>query len=104
MPKKTTKRDSEAALRQTPGTAKFAAADGGPAPADPPIIISGGGSVTIHSKVKLHETMEKGKYPYKYYTSEVTVKRIKTKGKKQEEDESNKGVFEVRLLVNDDEE
>jgi hypothetical protein len=91
MPKKATKSGRQAALRQREHKAEFSA----PADSDPPIIVSGGNSVTITSKVKLTESYD-GKL-YTYYTSEVTVKKIKTRGKKEQDDESDNGKFRIEL-------
>ena len=100
MPKKATKRGSEAALRQSHSTARFAAADGGGAPSDPPIIVTGGGSVTIYSKVELtRRASSKEGYPYEYYTAEVTAKRIRARGRAANfDDVSDGGFFEFRVF------
>lgn len=93
MPKKVTQKDKQAALRQKHATAPFPV----PGESDPPIIVSGG-SVTITSKFELTPSRDaKGNYVYK--TDKVKVKKIKTKGKKSEEDEpKSDGTFEIELF------
>ena len=94
MSKKATKQDRQAALRQR-HTAKFAAPESPPGESDPPIIVSGG-SVTIYSKVFLSVRQE-ADGTYVYETDKIKVKRIKTRGKKEQEDESNNGKFRIEL-------
>lgn len=65
--------------------------------ADPPIII-GGGSVTITSKYFLDASYDSRTGLYTYSTGAVKVGKIKTKGKKDEEDESDNGKFTIELF------
>jgi len=94
MPKKATKKGREAALRQTRSTAKFSA------PADPPIIITGGGSITIESKYELKARPSTGKYPFEYYCAEVKPKKIKARGKAANfnDDCDDNGFFELKVF------
>ena len=98
MPKKATKRGSEAALRQRHSTAKFAPVNGGGAPSDPPIIITGGGSITITSPVQFDEKYDSTTKLYTYYNAEAKGKKLKAKGKAANfDDDCDDGKFEVSL-------
>lgn len=100
MPKKETKKGSQAALRQQ-HTSPFSAPESPPtAPADndPPIIVSGG-SVTITSKVFLSVNYDEQRKRYIYYTDAVKVKKIMTTGQRNEQDVPRPdGTFVIDLL------
>ena len=98
MPKKETKKDKQAALKQT-HTAPFSAPESPPDEIldnDPPIIVSGG-SVKITSKVFLSVSYDERAKRYIYYTDAVKVAKIKTKGKHEQEDETDGGLFNIEL-------
>lgn len=64
--------------------------------ADPPIIISGG-SVRIASKYFFDVTYDYKAQRFIYETKDIRVGKIKTKGKKDQEDDSDKGKFNIEL-------
>lgn len=67
--------------------------------AERPIIVDGGGSVTITSPVQFTESYDSKTGLYKYYNAETKVKKIRVRGRKPDyEDDTDNGVFEVRLL------
>jgi hypothetical protein len=66
-----------------------------PGDTDPPIIIQGG-SVKISSSVFLTASMSGGRYIYE--TSAVTIGKIKTRGKKDQEDDTDGGKFTIQLF------
>ena len=70
-----------------------------PAPidADPPIIISGG-SVKIASSVFLDVSYNAATSRFIYSTSTIKIGKIKTKGKKDQEDDSDGGKFTIELF------
>lgn len=65
--------------------------------ADPPIIISGG-SVTIESAVFLTTTFDPVKNKFIYENRDVKIGMIKTKGKKDQQDDSDNGKFSIELF------
>lgn len=98
MPKKETKKDRQASLKQS-RTARFSAPESPPSAEgenDPPIIVSGG-SVTIISKVFLSVNYDVRTRRYVYFTDEVNVKRIKTRAKHDQHDETDGGLFKIEL-------
>jgi hypothetical protein len=68
--------------------------------ADRPIIVQGGGSVTITSPVQFTESYDPKTGTYTYYNAAVKVRKIKVRGRRpaEHEDDSDDGKFEVRLL------
>lgn len=90
----------KASLVSRPTLAAFAAQP--PAPTDgvePPIIISGGGSVTILSQYAFTVTHNPGDaYPYVYHSAEASIARMKMRGKGGEkDDDSDHGKFKIEL-------
>ena len=64
---------------------------------DPPIIISGG-SVTIESAVFLSTSYDPAKKRFIYETKAVKIGKMKTKGKKDQDDDSDNGEFTIKLF------
>ena len=64
--------------------------------ADPPIIISGG-SVRIASKYFFDVTYDYSSQRFIYETKDIRVGKIKTRGKKDQEDDSDQGKFNIEL-------
>lgn len=65
---------------------------------DPPIVVQGGGSVTIFSPYPFEQMPPDGEYPYVYYSSEASITLMTMEGKKgKQKDESNNGLFNVKL-------
>jgi hypothetical protein len=67
--------------------------------ADPPIIVDGGGSVTIRSQYLFDLTSTPGAtYPYVYYSRDASIGKMKMKGKGTEKnDDSDGGKFKIEL-------
>jgi hypothetical protein len=67
--------------------------------ADPPIIVDGGGSVTIYSQYLFDLTSTPGAtYPYVYYSKDASIGKMKMKGKGTEkDDDSDGGKFRIEL-------
>lgn len=73
-----------------------------PAPlddSDPPIVIQGGGSVTIRSQYLFDLTYTAGdKYPYTYYSKDASIATMKMHGRGGEKsDNSDRGRFSIDL-------
>jgi hypothetical protein len=90
----------KAKLVSRPALAAFAAEP--PAPefgVEPPIIIQGGGSVTVLSQYQFTETHRPGDpYPYVYYSADASIARMKMRGKGGEKgDDSDHGKFKIEL-------
>jgi len=64
---------------------------------DPPIIISGG-SVTIESTVFLSVSFDAAKQKYIYENKDLKVGKMKMKGKKAQEDDSDNGKLTIELF------
>ncbi len=65
--------------------------------ADPPIIISGG-SVTIESTVFLSSSYDPVKKKFIYEAKDIKIGKINTKGKKDQDDDSDNGKFTIKLF------
>lgn len=90
------KGDSSGRVTTRPPLARFDG--GGPGgEADPPIIVQGG-SITISSRVFLNVSYDARTRRYIYQSDEIRIGRIRTRGKKDQEDESNSGDFRIELF------
>jgi hypothetical protein len=83
-------------------TGKKVKKGGNPTPTvgvDPPIIVDGGGSVTIYSQYPFDLTIKPGdKYPYVLYSREAMVGKMKMHGKGgDKDDDSDNGKFKIEL-------
>jgi hypothetical protein len=94
-----------AARKSAKGTAKRAGSLALPPPPppaldlDPPIIIQGGGSVTIYSPYPLEEQGGAPPYPYVYHISNVDIAEMKWQGKSNQSDKSKNGKdFRIELI------
>jgi hypothetical protein len=98
----TPQRTSKSTSKKQTGAGTTANA-GTPPPApnesDPPIIIQGGGSVTIKSAYPFDLTNKPGDaYPFVYYSKDASITWMEMKGKgNPQKDHSNNGNFEVKL-------
>lgn len=94
------KQDSKSAA--TKGQVKKGNNPTSPAPedgVDPPIIVSGGGSVTIYSQYLFDMTNKPGDtYPYVYYSKDAFIGKMKMEGKGgDKDDDSDNGKFKIEL-------
>jgi hypothetical protein len=70
------------------------------ADSDPPIVIQGGGSVTIYSQFRFELLIPNpgDKYPYAYYSKEASIGKMEMHGKGGGKgDESDAGKFKIDL-------
>ncbi|HEX8162279.1 MAG TPA: hypothetical protein VF538_10430 [Pyrinomonadaceae bacterium] len=82
------------------GTVKRAASvSPTPMGVDPPIIIQGGGSVTIYSQYPFELTNKPGdKHPYVYYSEDASIASMEMQGKGgNKKDDSDHGKFRIEL-------